>query len=72
MFIWLTLPDGFDGAALLAQSLASARVAFVPGGAFFADGSGANTIRLSFSCAPEAMIDEGVKRLGDLIRHAAG
>ncbi|WP_193176613.1 PLP-dependent aminotransferase family protein [Oricola nitratireducens] len=72
MFIWLTLPDGMDGAALLAQSLASARVAFVPGGAFFADGSGANTIRLSFSCAPEAMIDEGVKRLGDLIRRAAG
>ncbi len=72
MFIWLTLPDGFDGAALLAQSLESARVAFVPGGAFFADGSGANTIRLSFSCAREAMIDEGIKRLGELIRRAAG
>ena len=72
MFVWLTLPEGLDGAELLAQSLESARVAFVPGGAFFADGTGANTIRLSFSCASEEMIDEGIRRLGDLIRSAAG
>ena len=70
MFVWLTLPEGMDGAALLAQSLESARVAFVPGRAFFADGTGANTIRLSFSCASESMIDEGIKRLGGLIRNA--
>lgn len=70
MFIWVTLPKGLDGAALLARSLESARVAFVPGQAFFADGSGANTIRLSFSCASEEMIDEGIRRLGGLIRAA--
>lgn len=68
MFIWLTLPEGMDGAALLAASLESARVAFVPGRAFFADGSGANTMRLSFSCATPQMIDEGIGRLGRLIR----
>ncbi len=68
MFIWLTLPEGMDGAALLAASLDSARVAFVPGRAFFADGSGANTMRLSFSCATPEMIDEGIGRLGRLIR----
>jgi len=68
MFIWLTLPEGMDGAALLAASLESARVAFVPGRAFFADGSGANTVRLSFSCATPEMIDEGIGRLGRLIR----
>ncbi|MDZ7603603.1 MAG: PLP-dependent aminotransferase family protein [Hoeflea sp.] len=67
MFVWVTLPEGFDGAALLAESLKSERVAFVPGRAFFADGSGANTIRLSFSCASEAMIDEGIKRLGRVV-----
>ncbi|MFZ2100612.1 MAG: PLP-dependent aminotransferase family protein [Oricola sp.] len=72
MFVWVTLPEGLDGAELLAESLKGARVAFVPGRAFFADGSGANTIRLSFSCASEAMIDEGVKRLAELIRHAMG
>ncbi len=67
MFIWVTLPDGMDGAALLARSVETEKVAFVPGQAFFADRSGTNTIRLSFSCADEAMIDEGIKRLGRLI-----
>ncbi|MGV8955002.1 MAG: PLP-dependent aminotransferase family protein [Cypionkella sp.] len=68
MFVWLTLPAGMDGAELLAKSLQSERVAFVPGRAFFADGSNGNTLRLSFSCADEAAIDEGISRLGRLIR----
>ncbi len=68
MFVWVTLPKGMDGADLLAQSLQTERVAFVPGRAFYADGSNGNTLRLSFSCANEAQIDEGMKRLGRLIR----
>lgn len=68
MFIWLTLPDGIDGAALLAASLEQERVAFVPGRAFFADGSGANTIRLSFSRTDKAMINDGIARLGQVLR----
>lgn len=68
MFVWVTLPAGMDGAELLAESLKTERVAFVPGRAFFADGSNGNTLRLSFSCANEAAIDEGMKRLGRLIR----
>ncbi len=67
MFVWVTLPEGLDGAKLLAKSLEAARVAFVPGRAFFADGSGGNTLRLSFSCADDAMIEEGIGRLGRLI-----
>ncbi|HBF32000.1 PLP-dependent aminotransferase family protein [Rhizobium sp.] len=67
MFIWVTLPDGMDGAELLKRSIETEKVAFVPGQAFFADRSGANTLRLSFSCANELMIDEGIKRLGRLI-----
>ncbi|MBL8561529.1 MAG: PLP-dependent aminotransferase family protein [Gemmobacter sp.] len=68
MFIWLTLPEGMDGAALLARAIAEQRVAFVPGGAFYADGSNRNTLRLSFSCASEAQIDEGIARIGRLLR----
>ncbi|WP_322882734.1 PLP-dependent aminotransferase family protein [Sinorhizobium medicae] len=68
MFIWVTLPKGTDGAELLAKSIETAKVAFVPGRAFFADGSGENTLRLSFSCANGRMIDEGIRRLGDLVR----
>ncbi|TMV03738.1 PLP-dependent aminotransferase family protein [Ruegeria sediminis] len=68
MFIWVTLPAGMDGAALLARSLDTEKVAFVPGQAFFADGSGANTIRLSFSCSDEPTINEGIRRLGEIVR----
>jgi DNA-binding transcriptional MocR family regulator len=68
MFVWVTLPAHLDGAELLAQSIKTERVAFVPGRAFFADGSNGNTLRLSFSCANEAGIAEGMKRLGRLIR----
>lgn len=70
MFVWVTLPDGMDGAELLARSVETEKVAFVPGQAFFADRSGANTIRLSYSCANEAMIEEGIRRLGRLVGHA--
>lgn len=71
MFIWLELPTQVNAADLLAQSLKTERVAFVPGHAFFADGSGANTMRLSFSRTDEASIDEGIARLGRLIAAAA-
>ncbi|MGB3280633.1 MAG: PLP-dependent aminotransferase family protein, partial [Pseudorhodobacter sp.] len=67
MFVWLTLPAGMDGAELLAKSLESQRVAFVPGKAFFADGSGANTIRLNFSRPDHTTIEEGIARLGKLM-----
>jgi DNA-binding transcriptional MocR family regulator len=70
MFVWVTLPEGMDGAELLAKSIATEKVAFVPGRAFYADGSNANTLRMSFSCADEALIDEGIKRLGRLISSA--
>lgn len=68
MFIWVTLPEGMDGAALLARSLQTVKVAFVPGKAFYADGSGSNHLRLSFSCADDAMIDEGIQKLGNFLR----
>jgi DNA-binding transcriptional MocR family regulator len=68
MFVWVTLPKGMDGADLLARAIRDYRVAFVPGKAFHADGSGENTFRLSFSCASFEMIDEGISRLGDLVR----
>lgn len=67
MFVWVTLPEGMDAAALLRASLDSARVAFVPGAAFHADRSGRNTMRLSFSLNEPAKTEEGIKRLAALI-----
>ena len=42
-------------------------VAFVPGAAFFFDGRGRNTLRLSYSLASEAEIEDGIARLAKLI-----
>jgi DNA-binding transcriptional MocR family regulator len=67
LFVWVTLPEGVNGADLLKRAIAEANVAFVPGGAFFADGSGANTMRLSYSLPEPADIAEGVRRLGSLL-----
>lgn len=68
MFIWLTLPRGMDGADLLARAIEDQSLAFVPGRAFHADGTGEHTLRLAFSCADEAMIEEGMRRLGVVLR----
>jgi hypothetical protein len=70
MFVWVTLPKGMDGAKLLEQALKTEKVAFVPGGAFFADGSGANTLRLNFSSPSQQAIDEGIARLGRVLTAA--
>ena len=67
MFIWVTLPKGMDGAELLKQAL-QANVAFVPGAAFFADGSNTNTLRLNFSMSAPAKIEQGIARLAQVIR----
>jgi 2-aminoadipate transaminase len=62
MFIWLTLPARVDSAALLQASLEQ-KVAFVPGASFYANGGGANTMRLNFSHSTPERISEGVARL---------
>lgn len=62
LFTWVTLPEGIDTRALLAEALAE-RVAFVPGSAFYADSQGHNCLRLNFSHVEAARIIEGVQRL---------
>jgi DNA-binding transcriptional MocR family regulator len=67
LFVWLTLPAHIDAAELLQRSIVQARVAFVPGAAFFADGTGRNCARLSYSLSDEAQIAEGIARLATLV-----
>ena len=67
MFIWVTLPEQLDAEDLLRRALAEARVAFVPGTSFHADGSGRNTLRLNFSLNPEDVAVEGIRRLGAVL-----
>ncbi|UZD90475.1 PLP-dependent aminotransferase family protein [Cognatishimia activa] len=70
MFVWLTLPAHIDASELFKVALETENVAFVPGHAFFADGSGKNTMRLSFSCADAETIREGVRRLSKVVQEA--
>jgi DNA-binding transcriptional MocR family regulator len=67
LFSWLTLPEGVDAAKLLERALTEVRVAFVPGAAFHPDGSGANTLRLSYSLPTTERIEEGIWRLARLL-----
>jgi 2-aminoadipate transaminase len=66
LFLWVTLPETLDAAEVLRVALAD-HVAFVPGTGFFADGSGWNTLRLNFSNAEPRKIEEGIRRLGEVL-----
>lgn len=66
LFLWVTLPGDIDTVAML-KDAAARKVAFVPGAPFFVDGSGKNTLRMSFASVPPATIEEGIKRLGAVI-----
>jgi hypothetical protein len=68
LFVWVTLPAGIDTRALLDRAVSEAKVAFVPGAAFFTDGTGENTMRLSYSLSDERQIADGIARLAGLIR----
>lgn len=65
-FVWVTLPTYIDTTAMLAKAIQQ-KVAYVPGKAFFADGSGRNCMRLNYSFPKEKDIDEGIHRLADVI-----
>ena len=65
-YTWVTLPEGLDSKAMLPLAV-TARVAYVPGTAFYADDQGAANMRLSY-CYPEPdRIREGVRRLAGVI-----
>lgn len=66
MFLWVTLPEGLSSMDLFELAIKE-NVAFVPGQAFYVDGSGMDSLRLNFSNSNEEQIEEGIKRLGNAI-----
>jgi len=66
LFLWSKLPEGRSAMKLLDYAL-SAKVAYVPGDSFFADGEGLNTMRLNFSNADTERMEQGIKLLGEQI-----
>jgi len=69
-FVWLTLPAGLDSQAMLPRAV-TARVAYVPGTAFFADGFGSRHLRLSYCFPTPERIVEGTRRLGEVLHYEA-
>jgi len=67
LFLWVKLPDEMDTEAIFPAAV-DEKVAYVPGSAFFADGSGHNAMRLNFSYAQPEQINEGINRLSKVIK----
>ncbi|MCB1032380.1 MAG: PLP-dependent aminotransferase family protein [Acidobacteria bacterium] len=69
MFVWARLPDPLDAFEVVAEAIDRERVAFSPGRAFAAGGSSADPfLRISFANYSEDIIEEGVRRLGEVFR----
>ena len=66
-FVVATLPEYIDTGEMFEEAIEE-NVAYVPGGPFFADGKGKNTMRLSFCYPSLEDIDQGIKRLGEVIK----
>jgi DNA-binding transcriptional MocR family regulator len=69
-FVWVTLPPGLDSQAMLPRAV-TARVAYVPGTAFYSDGFGSRNMRLSYCYPTPARIIEGTRRLGEVLQYEA-
>ena len=65
-YTWVKLPEGLNAHSMLPRAV-TARVAYVSGTAFYANGEGSQFMRLSY-CYPEPdRIREGVRRLGTVV-----
>jgi len=66
-FLWLTLPPALDADAMTARAIEEG-VIYVAGEAFYVNGEGRNTLRLSFSAPAPERIEIGVSRLARALR----
>lgn len=70
-FIWLELGPSLDAHELLNEALRH-RVIFLPGRYFHVDGSGRDTLRLSYAAVPPEVIDAGIARLANAFAECRG
>jgi len=67
LFLWVRLPEQIDTEAMFKRAIEH-RVAYVVGSAFYPDGNGRNEMRLSFSLGSIDQIEEGIKRLAEVVQ----
>ncbi|WP_349829148.1 PLP-dependent aminotransferase family protein [Brevibacterium litoralis] len=70
MFMWATLPTGFDTSALVAD-IAAADTVYVPGSNFYVEDPDHRTIRFSFVSNTPDRIEEGLLRMQPVFEKAA-
>jgi 2-aminoadipate transaminase len=68
-YIWLTAPEGLDTVALSAAAR-ERKVAYVPGRPFYPEADGHAQIRISYSRVADELIDEGIRRIGAVLKTA--
>ncbi len=66
-YVWVNLPPEIDTKLLVPKAIV-AKVAYVPGTAFYADGLGSWQLRLSFCHPTPERIHQGVAALGGVIK----
>ena len=66
-YVWVTLPPEIDTKALMPKAIVS-KVAYVPGTAFYADGFGSWSLRLSYCFPSPERIRYGVRSLAGVIK----
>jgi len=68
-YIWVTAPDGADTVAL-SEAARARKVAYVPGRPFYPGDDGQAQLRLSYSRVDDELIDEGIRRIGEVLKTA--
>lgn len=69
LFLWVELNEAINTTELLERCIAE-NVAFVPGYSFFPNKCRLNTLRINFSNTPEEKIEEGLARIGHVLKQA--
>lgn len=74
LFCWVELPAEINVAELLGLAIDTEKIAFIPGFAFHV-GNGpcsGSALRLNFSANPGAVIEDGIARLGRIVKQVMG
>ncbi|RJW40406.1 PLP-dependent aminotransferase family protein [Lachnospiraceae bacterium OM02-31] len=69
LFLWVELNEAINTTELLERCIAE-NVAFVPGYSFFPNKCRLNTLRINFSNTPEEKLEEGLARIGHVLKQA--
>jgi 2-aminoadipate transaminase len=66
LFLWIRVPEFIDTEKMFMAAIEK-KVAYVVGSAFYFDEPEHNAMRINFSYASLEQIDEGVKRLAEVV-----